>query len=87
MIGWMQNWDTSRLHPEDTPWFGQLTLPRELSVKDGKLIQKPIKELENLRSNKVEYQDIVFSDTIQLDGIEGRRIDMEIELSPSRTTH
>lgn len=82
MIGWMQNWDTSRLHPEDTPWFGQLTLPRELSVKDGKLIQKPIKELENLRSNKVEYQDIVFSDTIQLDGIEGRRIDMEIELSP-----
>ena len=37
MIAWMQNWDTSRLHPEETPWFGQMTLPRELSVKNGRL--------------------------------------------------
>lgn len=81
MIAWMQNWDTSRLHPEETPWFGQMTLPRELSVKNGRLYQNPVRELEKLRCNKVEYRDFVFTDTVTLDGIEGRRIDMEIELS------
>lgn len=83
MIAWMQNWDTSRLHPKETRWFGQMTLPRELSVKEGRLIQKPIRELEALRSNKVEYRDIEFTDTMQLEGIKGRRVEMEIELAPS----
>lgn len=83
MIGWMQNWDTSRLHPRETRWFGQMALPREISVKEGRLIQKPIREIETLRSNKVEHKGIVFSDTIQLKGIEGRRVDMEIELAPA----
>ena len=83
MIAWMQNWDTSRLHPEETPWFGQMALPRELSVKDGRLIQKPIRELETLRRNKVEYREVTFTDTIKLEGIEGRMVDMEIELAPA----
>ena len=83
MIAWMQNWDTSRLHPKETRWFGQMTLPRELSVKEGRLIQKPIRELEALRSNKVEYRDIEFTDAMQLEGIKGRRVEMEIELAPS----
>lgn len=83
MIGWMQNWDTSRLHPRETRWFGQMALPREISVKEGRLIQKPIREIETLRSNKVEHKGIVFTDTIQLKGIEGRRVDMEIELAPA----
>ncbi|MGN0294705.1 MAG: glycoside hydrolase family 32 protein [Lachnospiraceae bacterium] len=82
MIAWMQNWDTSRLHPKETRWFGQMTLPRELSLKNGRLIQKPVRELETLRSNKVEYRDVIFEDTLKLEGIEGRQIDMEIELSP-----
>lgn len=82
MIAWMQNWDTSRLHPQETRWFGQMTLPRELSIKNGRLYQTPLRELEELRCNKVEYRDIVFADTIKLDGVEGRRIDMEILISP-----
>ena len=82
MIAWMQNWDTSRLHPEETPWFGQMTLPRELSVKNGRLYQKPIRELEALHCNKVAYSDVQFTDTIRLDGVKGRRIDLEIELAP-----
>ena len=82
MIAWMQNWDTSRLHPEETPWFGQMTLPRELSVKNGRLYQKPIRELDELRCNRVEHRDVVFTDTIKLDGINGRRIDMEIQIAP-----
>lgn len=82
MIGWMQNWDTCGLHSADQPWFGQMSLPRELSVKNGRLIQKPIREIENLRSGRVCYKNIAFTDTIRLDGIKGRRIDMELSLRP-----
>ncbi len=83
MIGWMQNWDTCNLHaPEELPWFGQMSLPRELSVKDGRLIQKPVRELDALRCNKVSYTGITVSDTIRLDGICGRAIDMELVIRP-----
>ncbi len=80
MIGWMQNWDTCNFREQDILWFGQMSLPRELSIKNGRLFQKPVRELENLRSEKKEYRDIVFSDEIRLDGVSGRMIDMEIEL-------
>ncbi len=83
MIGWMQNWDTCGLQGQknEQKWFGQMSLPRELSVKNGRLYQRPLRELDALRRNKVSYEDVVFTDTIRLDGIEGRRLDLEIELS------
>lgn len=82
MIGWMQNWDTCNLHHPSGKWFGQVCLPRELSVRDGRLCQKPIRELEQMRCKKVEYRDVTFDGTIQLDGIEGRMLDMELTLRP-----
>lgn len=82
MIGWMQNWDTCNLHQSNKNWFGQMSLPRELSIKDGRLIQTPIKELEYLRCAEVRYENVSFTDTIKLDGINGRRIDMEITIRP-----
>ena len=34
MIGWMQNWDTCKnTGYEDRQWFGQMSLPRELSIR------------------------------------------------------
>lgn len=83
MIGWMQNWDTCNLHSPERPWFGQMSLPREISVKDGRLIQKPIRELEKMRANKVEYENADVSGVIRLDGMKGRRIDMELTLRPA----
>jgi sucrose-6-phosphate hydrolase len=83
MIGWMQNWDTARLQLPDTPWFGQMTVPRELSIRNGRLYETPIRELETLRHNQVEYQEVTFSDgVISLEGIRGRRVDLELELMP-----
>ncbi len=83
MIGWMQNWDTCNLHVASTPWFGQMSLPRELSIKDGRLIQKPIREFDALRTNMVVHDDVrIFHDEISLEGVQGRLIDMEIELFP-----
>ena len=84
MIGWMQNWDTcSNNRIPKGKWFGQMSLPRELSIKDGRLIQKPIREIENLRTNKTEYKNVAFEDVIRLDGVDGRCVDMEITLRPA----
>ena len=84
MIGWMQNWDTcANNRIPKGKWFGQMSLPRELSIKDGRLIQKPIREIEKLRTNKTEYKNVAFEDVIRLDGIEGRCVDMEITLRPA----
>ena len=80
----MQNWDTARLQLPDTAWFGQMTVPRELSIRNGRLYENPIRELETLRRNRVEYQDVTVADgVISLDGISGRRVDLELELSPA----
>lgn len=82
MIGWMQNWDTCSLRSPDEPWFGQMSLPRELFVKNDRLYQMPVRELDRLRCNKVVHQNISFSGVISLDGIKGRRLDMELTLRP-----
>ena len=42
MIAWMQNWDTARSQPVTNRICGQMTLPRELTVRDGRLIQVPV---------------------------------------------
>ena len=64
-------------------WFGQMSLPRELFIKNGRLYQRPVKELENMRKNKVEYRNVDISGNVRLDGIRGRRIDMELVLRPA----
>ncbi|MCM1135284.1 MAG: glycoside hydrolase family 32 protein [Clostridium sp.] len=82
MIGWMQNWDTCNLHVPLHSWFGQMSLPREISVKNGRLFQKPIRELETFRGEEVRYENIVFTDVMKLEGVKGRKIDMELSIQP-----
>jgi beta-fructofuranosidase len=88
VIGWMQNWDTCTMKVPGQKWYGQMSLPRELSVVDGRLYQKPIRELEMLRSGKVVYENVLINtkmNSIQLDGISGRMVDMEITVRPADT--
>lgn len=82
MIGWMQNWDACSLRSPEEKWFGQMSLPRELSIKDGRLYQRPVRELDEMRRNKVEYHNVTFSDVISLNGVRGRKVDMELTLRP-----
>lgn len=97
MIGWMQNWDTATAHERFIPWFGQMSLPRELHIVDNKLYQLPIRELEEYRQNKVEYKGVRVEGNgiinsadygtteeikkLVLDGVNGRTIDMELVVS------
>lgn len=84
MIGWLQNWDTSSFPNWDYEhvWFGQMSLPRELSVSEGRLIQQPIRELEALRGPEVRHENVNFTGVARLDGVKGRRVDMELTIRP-----
>ena len=81
MIGWMQAaGEPSCYVPEGQKWFGQLTLPRELSVRDGRLIQSPVRELEAWREEGIPYENIPLSGSLTLPGVSGRTLDMKIAL-------
>lgn len=82
MIGWMQNWAFSKEHSEEEPWFGQMTIPRELMIREGRLIQRPVRELDACRKNPIFYKQISVSESLELEGIEGRVADIEIDISP-----
>lgn len=79
MIGWMQNWDTVA-YKSDEQWFGQMSIPRELSVVDNRLIQKPIEEIKQLRTNERIYENVDLKDKLSLEGVKGRCLDLEIEV-------
>ena len=80
MIGWMQNWDSVSLRMEDAGWFGQMSLPRELSVKDGRLIQQPIREINALRTNEVIYENEVITGVKSFPKVSGRKADIELTI-------
>ena len=82
MIAWMQSWESSGCRIKELPFFGQMTLPRELHVRNGRLIQNPVRELEALRSVKVSYQNVMISDETVLQGVKGRFLDMTVRIRP-----
>ena len=57
LIGWMGMPDANYINPTvKNNWQHALTLPRELKTRDNKLLQKPIKEVESLRKEKIEIK-------------------------------
>ena len=64
MIGWLQSWEdcdvfSDRMKAEGYDRFGQMSVPRELFIRAGRLCQRPIRELKELRANKTEYTDVL----------------------------
>jgi beta-fructofuranosidase len=85
MIGWMQDPKTSNMHKaEDFRIFGQMTLPRELSLRNGRLCQWPVRELEEYRGEPVTYKDVeLTNEVISLDGVGGSALDLEVAIDNS----
>lgn len=79
MIAWMQSWDTN-IKPPEQKWNGMMTIPRELRLVDGHIYQSPVRELENYRTNHIEYQNAEISGECSLDGIKGRVLDLSLEV-------
>ena len=82
LLGWMQDPDTAEHRGIDYPINGQMSLPRELELVDGRLTQKPIRELEKLRTEPVILKGQRLEGARSFEGIRGRCIDMEIHLRP-----
>lgn len=83
LIAWMQSWESTHSQPEGTRWFGMMTLPRELSIRNGQLIQTPIRELDEYRTNHVSYRNVDVGDRIQLPRVSGRTVDLIVSVHPT----
>ncbi len=69
--------------PEGSHTFGQMTVPRELKYRDGKLYQWPARELCEYRKNRLDYDGVLLKDEERsFEGISGRLIELEVEIAP-----
>lgn len=59
-----------------------LTLPRELSLKDGQLIQQPVRELLGYRGDPVMHKDVPLAPYTRLPGVSGRVLDLTVDVRP-----
>jgi beta-fructofuranosidase len=86
MVGWMANWDVCEFRQPKEKWYGMMTLPRELSVREGRLYQAPVRELEQLRTNPVVHQNVTVDGKMTLDGVRGRCADLVMTVRPGADT-
>lgn len=80
MIAWMQSWD-NHMFPQEYGWSGTMTIPRELTLRNGRLVQLPISEIENYYTNTIAYENTKIEGATQFPDIKGRFFDMTVEIS------
>ncbi|MBY0148964.1 sucrose-6-phosphate hydrolase [Neobacillus niacini] len=82
LVGWMGLPEID--YPTDrNGWAHCLTLPRELKIKGGKLVQQPVPEQKLLRGRKVETIKSVENENVRLDHFEGDVYELLAEFSDS----
>lgn len=81
VIGWMQS-EFTKYVPDGNQWFGMFSLPRELRVQDGKLMQSPVRELKNYRRGNTSYQGVRISKPTMLPGVSGRTLELNLTVRP-----
>lgn len=79
IIAWMQSWDANVV-PKELGWVGMMTIPRELELVDGELVQRPVRELNAYRKNLVRYENVELSGAQSLEGISGRVMDLNLTI-------
>ena len=79
LIGWMQSWDAN-ITPTTFQWSGMMTIPRELTLEQGKVYQRPVRELENYRTSLVRYDNVSITGSTALENIRGRVLELLIEI-------
>lgn len=79
IIGWMQNWANTNDTPRRHRWFGRMSLPRELFLRDGRLCQRPVREVETLWKTTVRRSGVL-EGTARYEGLAGRHLDLGLTL-------
>lgn len=84
IIGWMENWETSTSSSRKYAWYSRMSLPRELRIKNGRLLQQPIQEIKQYwQDTKIgEYK---VSERCSINGVDGRTLDLTVELERQNT--
>lgn len=82
LVGWMGLPEID--YPTDQyGWAHCLTLPRELRVNGGKLLQQPVAELESLRGEELVTSGLIENGSFELDGFQGETYELIAEFSAS----
>ena len=80
MIAWMQAW-CAKWFDEKDGFCGMMTLPRELHVRNGILVQSPVRELENYYQNPVELEPFTPGETYKkYEELSGRIQNLDLTL-------
>ncbi len=70
IIAWMAAWQSP--FPEQADgWATMLTIPRELKMRDGKVLTVPPEELKALRKTQKHYENLKLDKATKLDGVKG----------------
>ncbi len=85
-ISWFSNWQYANTEPT-VLWRGAQSIPRTLMLRryaDGlRLVQRPVRELESLRREKVRMVNVSVAEANQkLSGMKGEIYEFEAELEP-----
>ena len=80
LIGWMQSWDAN-ITPAPFQWSGMMTIPRELTYEQGRIYQRPVRELEAYRTDMVQYENVPITESTVLSGIRGRVLELLVEIT------
>lgn len=85
LFGWMGVPDGEEMYQPTiaNDWIHQMTCPRELHIKENKLYQQPVKELQQLRQKPVYWQGLADD----APAINGFSFELEVELFGSLAIH
>ena len=82
MIAWKEMWDRN-FPTREEGWAGTYSLPRELSYENGCFIQRPVREIERYRQNKVVSDPFAVTDgSKSIEGVSGKTIELNVTFEP-----
>jgi beta-fructofuranosidase len=79
MFGWLQE-QRSREEQVRAGWSGVMSLPRVLSIENGKLKTDFAPELQALRQEKVELSDVTLNESRVLEHVNSDRLELQLSL-------
>ena len=81
MIGWMQDPENAQKHDPSMKIFGEMTVPRELFIRQNRLCQRPVREISSLRKDRIEYSSVTIdNEKADLSGISGRSVELFVKV-------
>ena len=82
MTAWLQTWSDTEDKPQGCKWFGQTICPRELHIKDGRILQTPVRELDAVHGKRIFHENVTVQNETSLEGIKGRVADLTVTVQP-----